>query len=414
MNEKRLREELREQRVPGEDEATERSWEVVRAAMAERDEALVGARRRSRVGVALGALASAGAVLAIALTPAGAEVREWMADAVDPAEVSEPADRRGLTSVPSGGSLLVGSRAGQWVVDEGGERRLLGDYSSAAWSPSGLFVAVARESELAAVEPDGDVRWSIEASGSGPVSDQVWAPGCCRVAFRSGESLHVVDGSGAGERQVAERVAAIAPAWMPVPYDDASRNVLAYADVDDILRISDVDSGEELASLPLTRRPLSLSWLDRDRILVVARDLIEVVRVGGGKSRTLYRPERGRIKAASAGPGGELAVVVSSRGGGEAAPGRVRSSLGLVEAAEDGRDPASRELFSGLGRFDGPVFSPNGERIQLGLRDLDQWVFASPKRGVDPIAVGDVSQQFEPGSGGGATPLPHVADWCCG
>ena len=90
MNEKRLREELRDQRVPGEDEATERSWEVVRAAMAERDEALVGARRRSRVGVALGALASAGAVLALALTPAGAEVREWMADAVDPAEVSEP------------------------------------------------------------------------------------------------------------------------------------------------------------------------------------------------------------------------------------------------------------------------------------------------------------------------------------
>ena len=42
MNEKRLREELRDQRVPGEDEATERSWEVVRAAMAERDEALVG------------------------------------------------------------------------------------------------------------------------------------------------------------------------------------------------------------------------------------------------------------------------------------------------------------------------------------------------------------------------------------
>ena len=78
----------------------------------------------------------------------------------------------------------------------------------------------------------------------------------------------------------------------------------------------------------------------------------------------------------------------------------MRSSLVLVEAAEDGRDPASRELFSGLGRFDGPVFSPNGERIQLGLRDLDQWVFVSPKRGVDPIAVGDISRQFEPGGGG--------------
>jgi len=67
-----------------------------------------------------------------------------------------------------------------------------------------------------------------------------------------------------------------------------------------------------------------------------------------------------------------------------------------------------------LGRFDGPVFSPNGERIQLGLRDLDQWVFASPKRGVDLIAVGGISRQFEPGGDGAATPLPQVADWCCG
>ena len=42
---------------------------------------------------------------------------------------------------------------------------------------------------------------------------------------------------------------------MPVPYDDASRNVLAYADREGgLLHVRDVDSGEELASLTLARR----------------------------------------------------------------------------------------------------------------------------------------------------------------
>jgi len=416
VNEERLGEELRRQVVPGESDAAERSWEVVRAAMAERDPALVGARRRSRLAVALGAMASAGVVLAIALTPAGAEVREWMADAVDPAEVRAPADRRGLTGVPSGGRLLVGSEAGQWVVDEDGSRRLLGEYSGAAWSPSGMFVAVARERELSAVEPDGGLRWSISAPG--PVADQTWAPGCCRIAYRSDGGLFVVDGAGASERRLAARVAPVRPAWMPVAYDDASRNVLAYADRDGLVHVRDVDSGEVLASAPLARRPIALSWLDRDRILVVARDLVEVVRVDGGPAQTVYRPDRGRIEAASASVDGNVAVLIGSRGSmSGSAPGRVRSSLVLVKAGAPAGDPSvrtsrTRTLFSGLGRYDSPVFSPDGQRIQLGLRDLDQWLFVSPKRGVDPIAVGDITRQFEPG-GGAAAPLPRVDGWCC-
>ena len=42
-----------------------------------------------------------------------------------------------------------------------GSLRRLGDYSSAGWSPRGLFVVAARGRRLYAVEPDGTVRWSI-------------------------------------------------------------------------------------------------------------------------------------------------------------------------------------------------------------------------------------------------------------
>ena len=46
-----------------------------------------------------------------------------------------------------------------------GRSRRLGGYRDAAWSPFGRFVAAAGENELVALEPDGDVRWSLARPG---------------------------------------------------------------------------------------------------------------------------------------------------------------------------------------------------------------------------------------------------------
>ena len=72
-----------------------------------------------------------------------------------------------LRSLPAAGELLVESAQGPWIVREDGSKRLLGDYDEAAWSPHGLYVVAADGRELAALEPDGDVRWTLHGAGRG-------------------------------------------------------------------------------------------------------------------------------------------------------------------------------------------------------------------------------------------------------
>lgn len=400
MNRKRIERELRGHPLPGEEEAAERSWEVVRAALAERERS--PSRTAARLPVRLAVAVAALGALTMALTPAGATVREWMQDAVGGGEA--PA-RPALTHVPSGGRLLVDSPSGQWVVGEDGARRSLGEFGSSTWSPSGVYVAVAGEDQLVAVEPDGDPRWSISAPGR--VADQAWAPGCCRIAYRSGRSLRVIDGAGEGDRQLVGRVASLAPVWMPVPYDDESRNVLAYADPAGRVIAIDVDTGLELASIPTRERPVSLEWLDRNRILAVGRGGLEILRVDDASTRKLPALGGGRIEGASVSrESGRIAILSRSGSGGSA-----RSSLVLRDLDPLGGE--GRRIFSGSGHYEGPTFSPDGSRILLGWRDTDQWLFVSPDPSIDPVAVGDIARQFDPGSRGSSR-LPEVEGWCCG
>lgn len=407
MKRERIERDLRRHPVPGERAAAERSWEVVRAALAEREHEPAAtrrsARRRMPLRLALAVAALGTLALALALTPAGATVRDWVRSAVG--DGSEVPARPALSHLPSGGRLLVDSAAGQWVVGEDGSRRFLGRYESSAWSPNGLYVAVARDEQLVAVEPDGALRWSLTAPAG--VEDQTWAPGCCRIAYRSGGGLRVVDGAGAGDRELAHAVAPVAPAWMPVPYDDASRNVLAYVDAAGGVQVVDVDSGQRLASIAAREQPISLGWLDRDRILAVERSGLEILPVDGGPARQLRPAGGGRIEGAAIAPRGGRIAILARTGGGESA----RSTLLLADPAS----PAGRQrrIFSGSGRYSGPTFSPDGSRILVGWRETDQWLFVSPERGVDPIAVGDIARQFDPGSRG-PSELPRVEGWCCG
>ena len=122
--------------------------ELVRAAYAERRPEI---RRSVRPRLAL-AFVAITLVAALLLSPAGAAVRGWIDDALTVGvQDAEPA----LTDIPGGGSLLVQSAEGPWVVQPDGSRRLIGNYKEAIWSPRGLFVGATSGHTLSALEPDG-------------------------------------------------------------------------------------------------------------------------------------------------------------------------------------------------------------------------------------------------------------------
>ena len=188
----------------------------MRGAYAEREPA-PRHRRRLRLLVAVAVLA---ALVAAALSPPGRSVGGWIRDRVAGEEPTEPA----LVRLPSAGRLLVLSEQGPWLVRPDGSKRPLGNYEGASFSPNALFLVATQERQVVALEPDGDVRWTVTRPT--PVADARWAPTPgFRVAYREGATLRVVGGDGEGDRLRAENVAAVPPAWRP----GEGRTVLAYA-----------------------------------------------------------------------------------------------------------------------------------------------------------------------------------------
>ena len=402
-----LRRDLRANRPDDEEGALERALSIAAAEHADER------ARRNGAGVTrrlLPALVGSVVALALVLSPAGAQVRDWVGDAVS--GDGEDGVRRALTHVPSGGSLLVSSGPQLFTVTEDGSTGLLGDYDDAAWSPNGTYVAASRGDQLLALEPDGDLRWRVYPSG--PVEDQTWAPGCCRVAYRSDGGIWVVDGDGTDNHELTGDAAAVAPAWMPVPFDietQSSENVLAYIASDGRLVTIDADTSARSLAVSAVDDPIAVDWLDRRRILVAGRDSLAIVDAEGGSVTPLDVPFRGRIQSVAL-DATSSSVAILTEAGGPASGSRIRSTLLLVQLNPGGAVAHTRSIFSGLGRYDGPVFAPDGSRIELGWREADQWRFISPENGVEPIAVGGITLQFAPGPGGGQ-PVPRVEDWCC-
>ncbi len=226
-----MRRELERIEIPGEDEARDRSLEVVRAAFAERQPQ---PRRRSWKPPA--AIAIALVVVAGLLSPPGRAVLDDIREVVG-VEKAQPA----LFSLPAPGRLLVTADSGAWVVDGDGSKRLLGNYREASWSPFGRFVVAARANELVALTPEGDVRWSLARPS---VRFPRWGgtQADTRIAYLSQGELRVVGGDGKGDRVLDAGAAMTAPAWKPGP-----RHVLEYARRNGTVRVVDVDSGEVLA-----------------------------------------------------------------------------------------------------------------------------------------------------------------------
>ena len=396
-NEARVRAALQELEAPEEQAAEERARRVVEAAFDGR----VPSSERSRTALRAGAaLVAAAGIAAFALTPAGADVREWIADRIDPGE--EEAEPR-LTSLPAPGELLVEAESGAWIVRDDGSRRRLGDYELASWSPRGRFVAVADGTELRAVDPVGNFRWSIEASA--PIEAVDWSSDeGFRVAYLAGEEVRVVAGDGTDDVAVAS-ARAVPPVWRPESDPARSVHQLAYVDRSNRVVLTDTDAGTTRWRTATIGAPVtSLEWSANGETLLV-KSASFVLAFGAAGQPLVKGPLNAPagLRAASLSPSGkEVAMVRDSKLGRE---------LVLTSLADGNERLLYRTRSRARGaEFDEPVFSPDGEWILLPWRAADQWLFIRrDDRRV--VAVADISRQFE--SGSSRESFPHVTGWCC-
>lgn len=454
MSEQDLRRRMREDEVlPEADDAEERAWRTVRAAHAqlcresrESQETLPGlsgdaTRKRSLrprpVGRGL-AVAAALVGAALLISPAGAEVREWVGDRFGADERhAAPA----LTSLPGGGSLLVEASTGSWVVGAGGSKRLLGRFTDPTWSPRGLFVAAADGHQLTAMEPDGEPRWSLARPGA--IGEPSWnSPDGYRIAYlergtgtsrvdappRSDESSHaaesgvdlrVVAGDGSDDRPIASGVSAgVRPAWRPGP-----EYVLAYAlpggrariaptagvtvrrdgpnGPDGAARRGDASSRELAGHVIRTEGAVrGLQWsADSTRLLVWTERAVSLFDRRGNRVWSYRPPGAGAVRAAALAPGSEVKVAVLEGGA---------KGSAVIAGPSVGR----QVLFSAPGPLSDPTWSPNGRWLLVGWPGADQWLFLHPGKPERVHSVADISGQFAPGSTSPAA-FPRILGWCC-
>lgn len=368
-----MRRELERIEVPGEHEAHERSWQVVRAAFGERESA---PRRRSWKPFA--AVAVALVAVAGLLSPPGRAVLDDIREVVG-VENAQPA----LFSLPTGGRLLVGADSGAWVVDRDGSKRLLGRYADASWSPFGRYVVASRRNGLVALEPDGDIRWTLARAAVGAPS---WGGSRTdtRIAYLSGTTLRVVAGDGDGDRLVATGAARVTPVWLP-----RAPHALTYAARDGRLITVSLQTGRELWRTARGEQVERLQWsTDGRRLLVLRRGAVEL-RDRTGSLFTGIRPAKGTVTAATFRPGSHAVAYVVSQAG--------RSRVILL-------DEPSRTLLTVPGRIAELAWSPDGTTLLVPWAEADQWLFI-PRRNGKLRAVDDIAAQF------GGT--PRALSWCC-
>jgi hypothetical protein len=389
VNGERVSKLLREAPVPDETGAEERVWRVVRAVAARQQPT----RRRGR-----GRLAAAAAAVALilvgAFTPPGAAVADWVHDAVT---AGHQAARPALTSLPTDGRLLVVSERGVWVVQRDGSKRRLGNYDEAHWSPNGLFVVATRGRQLVALDPKGEVRWSIARSHR--IHNATWSPDGYRIAYLAGGALRMTAADGTGDRLLRQRAGRAAPAWRP-----GSTQTLTFSDSSGRITSIAPDRNRRLWATSPGPTPDHLAWTADGRRLVALAG--ESLRVLGADGRLLSRfsiRSDARPSALAVHPGGN-SVAVTLR------DARGRSEVLSFPLHQERQGP--RRLFAGQGSFTDLSWSPDGRWLLVGWREANQWLFVRSTRVKKVDAVSNIARQFEPG-GSGSGAFPTIGGWCC-
>jgi hypothetical protein len=378
-----LRERLAGNPIPGERESEDRAWAIVREAYDQR-ERVPRTDRRWRPVIVLALIA---AVVAAAVTAPGRAVVEKLREAVG-LEKTEPR----LLRLPAGGLLLVDSAHGPWVAHRDGSKRRLGSYEAASWSPRGKFVVATRGRDVVALEPDGDVHWTLTRPHR--VSDARWAPSGFRIAYREGNTLRVVIGNGEGDHLLARAVAAVAPAWRPEP---AGLNVAAYASRDGTVHVVAVDTRQELwhtyAGAPVTR----LLWSEGS-LLVWRGGIGHLYDFGGRLQETIELRPGHIVLGATFAPNGELFYT-------DYDPQARKTSVVRM-------DGKPQTIFRGAGRLEDVVSSPNGNWLLVTWTSADEWLFLHMPSVDRFLTVTNVIAQFDPGATGPRA-APRIAGWCC-
>jgi hypothetical protein len=365
--------------APGEREAGERSWPVVRAAFAAREPV---PRRRARWPLA--AVVAAAVAAAAALSPPGMAVLGSIRDAVRGAPNAKPA----LFSLPTG-RLLVDSDRGVWVVERDGSKRLLAGYRDASWSPHGLYLAAVNGDEVRALEPNGDVHWSVARPHLRFPRWSSAGNGDERVAYVSGRTLRVVGGDGRGDHAIGP-ARPVAPAWRP------GTHVVAYVDTRGRVAVADADASRRLWTRVAQQRPVELEWSARgDALLARGPSSITVFGADGRSRLEPLGPGAAPLVDASFAPSGAVAFVQEAD---------TRSSLWVYSKLRpDGT--AARRVFASAGVFDRVLWSADGHWLLLSWPSADQWLFfrSAEVRRLTPIS--GIERAFGPGA------VP--AGWCC-
>ena len=369
--------------APGEREAGDRSWDVVRGAYEER---IRVARKRDWRPIAIAAAAAV--VVAGAVTPPGHAVFGSLRDAVR----GEPNAAPALFSLPTPRSrLLVNSARGAWVVQSDGSKRLLDGYRDASWSPHGLYLIALNGKELRALETNGDVHWSVGRAGVASPSWSNEGSGDERVAYLAHSTLRVIGGDGRGDRALARGIARVAPAWRP------RTHVLAYVDGTGKIVVRSADTGAIQWSSVAQQQPNGLEWSGDGRYLLAhGRSSITVFNYTGRERLTPLGPSAAPVVDAAFLPLSHALAFVQRAAG--------RSTVWFYPQLTPDAT-AARRVFTGAGDFDRIAWSPDARWLVLSWRSADQWLFIRSAAVRKVIPISGIQEAFGPDA------VP--AGWCC-
>ena len=374
-----MRRKLEQIQIPGELEARDRSLRLAKIAFAEREPASRPNRRKLVPAIAI--VVASGIAGAAISSPGHALLRSIRQS------VGVEGARPALFSTGTPGTLLVHSDGGVWVIQSDGAKRRLGAYTSASWSPHGLYIAATHSNELLTLTPKGEERWSLARPA---VRFPRWAGTAAdtRIAYLTRSRLHVVRGDGTKDvDECGEPAAArIGPAWRP-----GSGFVLAFATTRGRVKVLNADACSlRWTSLP-GPVPTQLMWSsDGTRLLALEPHSLRIFDAHG---RVIARddPSNGTRDAdATFLPGTNEVVTVRVNG--------AQSDVFLLGSG--------RSVFHVAGRLGQIVASPDGRWLLVAWPDADQWVFV-PVKGGRVRAVANVSAQFRSQS------FPRIEGWCC-
>jgi hypothetical protein len=333
-------------------------------------------RRYGRPVLALAVIAAGAGALA---SPPGRALINSVREAVG-VENSQPA----LFSLPAPGRVLVTSVKGPWVVDPDGSRRLLGSYREASWSPFGRYVVATRRNELAALEPDGDVHWSLGRPG---VHGARWGGGRTdtRIAYLDRTGLRVVAGDGTGDRLL------VPDATGPLAWRPGNDFELAYVSGEEVL-VRDAESGRvhRRASRGTSQPASAIAWSGDGKLLLVLSP--HSLRVFDPNGRVVAQDDPSDATedvAATFLPGTHRVAVV-----------RLHGTQTDVFDLRTGKT-----LFHIEGTLRQAVASPNGRWLLLTFPTADQWVFVRLHGAHTIRGVSGIARQF------GGKGFPLVVGW---